>query len=207
MNNKSSIEATIARKIVEADPALDIQGSDRKMLQIAQQDFVNYAKYAFALGDAETDGEEVTEKIAKIIDQDPVEADTFVGVWAGMWLGKWKQRVKLVLQNQNRPSAGEAQKAKQSENAASDELENEEEILNMIVSTLVRNAEICGTEIIAENLLKLELVKSKKLPLTKEERYFAVVNGALRHARELALSVSPMIFVKVDKGYFAAAAQ
>jgi hypothetical protein len=203
----SDIEATIAGKIVESDPALDIQGSDRKMLKIAHQDFINYAKFVFGPSGAKTNNREVAKKIARFLENDHAEVEAFVGIWAGLWLKKWRQRVKLVLDVQNKASPAETSKSKPTKQASLEELENEPEAIAMIVSALIRNAEICGTEIMAENLLKVELMMTKGLSLSKEERFFAVVTGALKYAHELVSCSSPMIFVKVDKSYFSAAAQ
>ena len=48
-------------------------------------------------------------------------------------------------------------------------IEHKQELQEVVVSTLIKNGEICGTEILAENLLKMELgernlenVKTKK---------------------------------------------
>jgi hypothetical protein len=72
----------------------------------------------------------------------------------------------------------------------------------MVVSTLVKNGEICGTEILSENLLKMELGEKSVEKLSDKERIFTVVNEALRKAREMAQSKGPLIFVKIDKGYY-----
>ena len=39
------IETTLSKKIKEAEPTLDLQGADRKVLQVAIQDFTNYLKF------------------------------------------------------------------------------------------------------------------------------------------------------------------
>jgi len=64
------------------------------------------------------------------------------------------------------------------------------------------NGEICGTSILAENLLKMELGQNKNKYSNEEERVVNVVNNSLRKSRELARSRGPLIFVKVDKGYY-----
>lgn len=43
------VELMIGEKLKEADPALDIMGSDRKVLQVACQDFTNYLKFHWNL--------------------------------------------------------------------------------------------------------------------------------------------------------------
>jgi hypothetical protein len=72
----------------------------------------------------------------------------------------------------------------------------------VVTSTLIRNGEICGTSILAENLLKMELGKKKKKHINEEEWVVNVVNNALRKARKLARSKGPLIFVRIDKGYY-----
>ena len=81
-------------------------------------------------------------------------------------------------------------------------IENKQELQEIVVSTLIKNGEICGTEILAENLLKMELGEKSVQCLSDRERIFVTVNNALRRAREMAQSRGPLIFVKVDKGYY-----
>jgi hypothetical protein len=59
-----------------------------------------------------------------------------------------------------------------------------------------------GTEISDENLLKMELGEKANHSLNEKEQTFTVLNSSLRKAREMSQSRGPLIFVKVDKGYF-----
>jgi len=70
---------------------------------------------------------------------------------------------------------------------------------------LIKNAEICGTSIVAEHLLKMELGKQENQDITDTKQVFAVLTNALCKARELAQGVGPLLFVKVDNNYFGAA--
>jgi hypothetical protein len=72
----------------------------------------------------------------------------------------------------------------------------------IVVSTLIKNGEICGTEILSENLLKMELGEKRIQYLSDRERVFIAVNNALRKGRDMAQSKGPLIFVKIDKGYY-----
>ena len=76
---------------------------------------------------------------------------------------------------------------------------------DMLVESLIRNGEICGTTIMAENLLKLELESSKEKDKwrSEQERILGIVNVTLRKARQLSHSKGPLIFVRIDKKYFA----
>ena len=81
-------------------------------------------------------------------------------------------------------------------------LSNRKEMQEVVASTLIRNGEICGTSILAENLLKMELGQNKDKYANSEEQVINVVNSTLRKSRKLARSSGPLIFVKVDKGYY-----
>jgi hypothetical protein len=50
--------------------------------------------------------------------------------------------------------------------------------------------------------LKMELGEKNLRHLKDTERLFAVVNKALKKARGMAQSQGPLIFVKIDKGYY-----
>jgi hypothetical protein len=48
----------------------------------------------------------------------------------------------------------------------------------------------------------MELGEKHVQELNEREQVFTIVNEALRKAREMAQSKGPLIFVKVDKGYY-----
>jgi len=76
---------------------------------------------------------------------------------------------------------------------------------DLLVESLIRNGEICGTSIMAENLLKLELGDNEEKHSwnSEEEKVLNLVNITLRKARQMSYSKGPLIFVKIDKRYFA----
>ena len=195
------IEILLSEKLKEKNPMLDILGSDRKVLQIACQDLTNYLKVHWDLIGKEANECEIVEKIEKVFNENPSELDEFLGVWTGIWLAKWNERVKLLIGNENSKRWNHAAKVLKNGEAAWGNLSNRREIEDIIVSTLVKNAEICGTSILAENLIKMELGEEKDYE-SDEERIVNVVNDTLRKAREMAQSKGPLIFVKVDKGYY-----
>jgi hypothetical protein len=72
----------------------------------------------------------------------------------------------------------------------------------LITFTLIKNGEICGTSILAENLLKMELGEKDRKYLNEREQIISVINNTLRKAREITRSKGPLIYVKIDKGYY-----
>ena len=189
------LEYMIAQKIKQAEPALDIQGLDRKVLQIACQDWTNYLKFA-PKQDADARGD--TEHVTR---ENKDEIDAFMTVWVGMWLKKWRQRVKLLVGNQTVQNTKETKSTVNPETQPA-KLEYEQEMKEMIVATLVRNAEICGTEILSENILKIELRKADLKCCGHAEQELEILSNVLHRAREMAQGIGPMMYVKVDKQYY-----
>ncbi|MCK4435560.1 hypothetical protein KAU87_01990, partial [Candidatus Bathyarchaeota archaeon] len=76
---------------------------------------------------------------------------------------------------------------------------------DIIVESLIKNGEICGTTIMAENLLKLEIgvIESRNCWKDEKEKLVNLINTTLKKARQLSYSRGPLIFVKIDKKYFA----
>jgi len=196
------VELLIGEKLKEADPALDIMGSDRKVLQVACQDFTNYLKFHWNLLGKEASQCELVEKLENIFKEDSSELDAYLTVWIGIWFKKWKERVKLLIGEQNANKWNKISKTLNNAEPLWKKIEHKQELQEMVVSTLVKNGEICGTEILSENLLKMELGEKNVESLSDRERVFVVVNEALRKAREMAQSKGPLIFVKIDKGYY-----
>ena len=196
------IEIMIGEKLKEADSALDILGSDRKVLQVACEDFTNYAKFHWGLMGKETSQLELTDKVEQIFREDRDELEEFVNVWIGIWFKKWKERVKLLIGEDNANKWSKVTKTLNNAEPLWRKLEGKQEIRELIATTLIKNGEICGTEILSENLLKLELGEKRVQCLCEKERVLIAVNNALRKGRNMALSRGPLIFVKIDKGYY-----
>jgi hypothetical protein len=197
------VEIMIGEKLKDADPALDIMGSDRKVLQVACQDFTNYLKFHWQLIGKENSNCEIVDKLELLFRENADELDSYLTIWCNIWFKKWQQRVKLLIGNQ-----GANKWSKMAKNLTDAEpiwhrLDHKQELQEVVVSTLIKNGEICGTEILAENLLKLELGEKSIQSITDDkERLFTVLNNTLRKSREMAQSRGPLIFVKVDKGYY-----
>ncbi len=198
------VEIILTEKLKDVDPALDILGSDRKVLQVACQDLTNYLKYHWNVIGQETNDCDVVEKIEHCFKDDPSEFEAFLTVWTGIWLKKWKERVKLLIGNQNQNRWNKVTKTLSSAEPLWKKLEHKQEVMEVVIATLIKNGEICGTEILSENLLKMELGEKSDVSVNDVEQVLTVLNNALRKAREMAQSKGPLIFVKIDKGYYSA---
>ena len=201
------VELMIGEKLKEADPALDTMGSDRKVLQVACQDFTNYLKLHWNLMGKEANQCEVVERLENLLKEDSSELDAFLSVWVGIWFKKWKERVKLLIGEQNASKWSKISKTINNAEPVWKKFEHKQELQEIVVATLLKNGEICGTEILSENLLKMELGEKQFDNLDDKERVFTLVNDVLRKAREMAQSKGPLIFVKVDKGYYSPATE
>lgn len=196
------IEMLLSDKLKDKNPLLDTYGSDRKVLQIATQDLTNYLKVHWNLVGKETSNCEVVDKLEKFFNENRDELEEFLGIWTGIWLRKWKERVKLLIGNENSNRWNKVTKILNNAEPIWRSLTNRQEIEEVVTLTLIKNGEICGTSILAENLLKMEIGEKKTDFKSKEEQVVNIVNSTLTKARDLAQSKGPLIFVKVDKGYY-----
>jgi len=196
------IEILLSEKFKEIDPTMDVFGSDRKVLQIACQDLTNYLKVHWNLIGKEANECELVEMLEKFFNENPNELEEFLGIWTGIWLKKWKERVKLLIGNENSNRWNKVTKILSNAEPLWRKLSNRQEMQELVTSTLIKNGEICGTSILAENLLKMELGEKSREYLNEEEQAMNVINNTLRKARELTRSKGPLIYVKIDKGYY-----
>jgi hypothetical protein len=198
------VEIMIGEKLKESDSALDILGSDRKVLQVACEDFTNYAKFHWELMGKETSQLELADKLEQLYRENRAELEAFLNVWVGVWFKKWKERVKLLIGEESAQKWSKVSKTINNAEPIWRKLEQKQEIKELIAFTLIKNGEICGTEILSENLLKMELGEKRVQYLSDKERILVAVNNALRKGRDMAQSKGPLIFVKIDKGYYGA---
>jgi len=192
----------MSEKLVEKNPLIDVLAADRKVLQIACQDLTNYFKNHWDLVGEEASECEVAERLEKVFEENQEELTEFLGVWTGIWLKKWKERVKLLIGNENSKRWNSVTRILNNAEPIWARLTGRQEMQDVVISTLIKNGEICGTSILAENLLKMELGDDKRKYPNEKEQVVSVVNNALKKARELTQSKGPLIFVKVDKGYY-----
>lgn len=196
------LEVMLVEKLQDADSNLNITGSDRKILQVACEDLTNYLKYHWNLIGATANQCELVERLEHILKEKHEELEEFLSVWTGMWFKKWQERVKLLIGEQKANKWVKASKTISNAEPLWQKLEHKQELREIVAATLIKNGEICGTEILSENLLKMELGGKRTQGLSDNERVFLVVNNALRRARNMAQSKGPLIFVKIDKGYY-----
>ena len=196
------LEVMLVEKLQDADSNLNITGSDRKILQVACEDLTNYLKYHWNLIGTTANQCELVDRLEQILKENNEELEEFLSVWTGIWFKKWKERVKLLIGEQSVNKWAKASKKISNAESLWRKLEHKQEMREIVAATLIKNGEICGTEILSENLLKMELGGKRTQGLRDKERVFFSVNNALRRARNMAQSKGPLIFVKIDKGYY-----
>ena len=196
------VELMLAESLKNRNPQLDLQGADRKVLRIACEDLLNFLKVHWKLVGQEIVEIELTEKIHQYYEENPEELREFVSLWSGIWMKKWSERVKLLLAQENSEHWKEANARLVKAEPAWRRLRNRNEMEDMIIDALVRNGEICGTYILAENLLKNELIHYTDERIFTKEDLLAITTKSIRKARQLSQSKGPLIFVKVDRKFF-----
>lgn len=196
------LEMILSETLKSKNPMLDIWGADRKILQIACQDLTNYLKVYWNLVGKEASEYELTDKLEEFYQNEQKELEGFIDLWTGIWLKKWSERVKLLIGNEESKRWNKITRIISNAEPIWRRLPNRKEMQEVVISTLIRNGEICGTAVLSENLLKMELGENGRKYANAEEETLNVVNNALRKARELSRSKGPLIFVKIDKGYY-----
>jgi len=166
------IELLLYESLKNQYPMLDLYGSDRRVLQIACQDLTNFLKVHWKLIGKEANECQLTEKIQKLFNENPKELEEFLGMWTKIWLKKWKQRVKLLIGKQNSERWNKTTRLLNSVEPKWRRMGNKQKLQEVVVATLIKNGEICGTSIIAENVLKLELGNRNKKPSTMKTSFY-----------------------------------
>jgi hypothetical protein len=193
--NTCIIEATLAKKIQEAVPSINIEGADRKVFQVALQDLTNYMTYVQNqnVPIEQTSFEEISS-----------EFDSFLTVWTGMWLKKWNQRFSLLIGENKQKTASPSKSTEEPAKcpAKIEDLACREELTQLLINTLIQRSEISGTTIIAENILQKEVQKFSACDMNTKENTFKLLNNALTKIREIAQSNGPVVLVKVEKEYY-----
>jgi hypothetical protein len=192
------VEKIIEEKIAEADLTLDLHGSDRKMLQLACKDFTNFIKFH-----RNTFYQIRIEDLEKISQNESLELKSFLSVWVAKWMNKWQERVKLLVGEQNKNESCRDFKNVTKTEPLLQTPECKIELINILQSTLINNGEICGSELLAEHILKLESVNSS-LDMSDRAQALTFLRNVMHRANEIAKNRGPLLFVQINKSYYAA---
>jgi len=194
----------LVKSLTEKDAQLDLWGMDRKVLLISHQDLLNYLKFHWNLHGEDQTGLELKEKIYNCVHERPAELKEFMDFWAGLWIKKWKERVKVLIGQEDNDRWVRIHELLEKAEPVWGRLKNREEMLNLVTDALIRNGEICGTSILAENTLKVELGLSleSKVDVDDYESLLKIVNKVLKEVREISRSKGPLILLRIDKRFF-----
>jgi hypothetical protein len=195
--NMNQIEVLLSLKLKTADPTLDILGSDRKVFQVATQDFTNYLNYL-----SSTDRNVKNFQLEKNLDKDLEDVSSFLTVWTGIWLKKWKQRFKLALGQTNNKEPSQNQDNVIKANVLWSKLDCREELLEQAIFALIKNSEICGSSLIAEDIIKRELLKIKNFDTNNTQQLLTILNNVLKRAKEIQQRSGSIVSIRVGKEYY-----
>lgn len=195
------MEKLLAKKIQEAEPSIDIQGKDLKVLQVATQDLKNYLKFISQTdkSPASTDNPYLKDPSTNV---EAEEMEAFLTVWTSMWLNKWKQRFNLIIGQPKQTYCYKPTQPTVDVEPLWFRIASREEMIELVANVLIKNSEIAGTRIIAENILKTQLTKKTDLDINDREQLFTFLNSALIRARAITETKGPLVSIKVDKNYY-----
>ncbi len=196
-------EIMLSAKLKEAEPTLDLLGADRKVLKIAYEDFKNYEKFLSFTSDKTLESPESSQVTIQSSEKEySEENEAFLSAWTCIWLKKWKQRFSLILGQTNIKQQNAHPEASAKAQAAWTNFTAREEMIEMITLTLIKNSEVCGTTVIAEDILRSELLKNPDLDIDCPKQILTLLNTALNKAHETSKRTGAIVGIKVDKNYY-----
>ena len=190
------IESLIEEKIAIADLALDLQGSDQKMLRLACKDFNNYMKFQH-----NSSYRIELDQLEKISQKESLELEAFLTVWVARWLKKWQERVKLLIGKQKKNESSEDAKNLKNSEPICQTLEHKTELIEIAQSTLINKGEICASELLAEHVLKIELANNA-LDISDKGQAITFLCNLIHRVNEISKNNCPLLFVEVNKSYY-----
>lgn len=195
------IQLLLSESLRNRNPQFGLQGSAKRILRIASQDFMNYLMFHWKLAGQNITQPELMEKISRYLHEKPEELKEFLNIWSGIWMKKWGERVKLVTETEECQRLRKKHKRLNQIEPMWRQLRNRSEIEEIVVEALIRNGEICGTSILAEHLLKTDLAsRTKGKYFTNSlEDLLGITRRVVIKARYLSRTTGPTIFIIARK--------
>ena len=195
------LQRMIERRIEKVTP-----GERQVMASVASADLINYLILKLGFEDYE-DAEEITrEYIERIIDEKPAEFLGVTGEWFDVWLWKWRQRVKLVLKEEVEK---ENTKVDQKVKPIIPKIKYYKELYRYTISSLIRNNEVCFTNLLAENIIKSSIYKfslsinePSKIAKLINKNPLVILEDISKRIRSLKRFKGQLVIVRVNPQIF-----
>ncbi|MCW4016503.1 MAG: hypothetical protein NWF06_09050 [Candidatus Bathyarchaeota archaeon] len=189
------IQYLLAGELQTEIPDLDINGSERKLLDFAYHDLENCLteKMEAATFDA------IEEALNDESRQDEIKS--FLKIWTKQWLEKWRERVTFC-QKMPRFSL-EHVKIKRKAMTIFKRMENGQELKKLVVQKLINNGEVCMAELIAETLIIEEIAVRLRMNKGKDDADktsldpWDILQEVLPRVRQLTERKTPLIHLKL----------
>lgn len=184
-----------------------INSNEREIMSaVASEDFINY--YSVVLGIEEfEDSEEITKDyIENMFDKNPTEIINEIDEWMDVWIWKWRQRVKLVMKSDVRK---EVNKVEVNVKNILPQIKNLKEIKRFAVGSLIRNNEVCFTNLLADNIVKsivykfyMQIRDSRKVSTILNENKHIFVNEIITRVKSLKKFKGQLVVINVSDQVF-----
>jgi hypothetical protein len=172
--------------------------------QLATTDFLNYLKKFWGLLGCPDGEARLHAKLARSARRQPEELRQFLRLWLGQWRAKWRRRVKVLAVDEKPPVEAAGHLTPRSRPPV--DVPNEDEMVDLVIEVLINHGEVCGTVIVARELIADELraflrlyEEEASLGDAVETHILGILNRVLRRARKLAREDGPLIFLKLER--------
>jgi len=116
-----------------------------------------------------------------------VSLDDYVDFWAERWLDKWRERVKLVLRQQDAHVFAKHERILRETAPLWRSFPYLSEALELVMDALIEVGELCFTNLLAESTLRAELMEVRRSSRSLDEAVRRVREGALALAKSAVL--------------------
>ncbi|MGC8836655.1 MAG: hypothetical protein ACP5PL_06915 [Infirmifilum sp.] len=203
----STLKSIISHYLLNVFSELSQQEADF-MSDVATQDFINYVS---VMNDFLHDSDfsiKALNYISRLADQNPLEIDKILRDWIEVWVLKWKQRVKLVMGDD------------EANNKAYQELEDKVSPLlstlggdlitfrKFAIGSLISSGEVCFTNLMADMIIKEVLFKVASSQNSEEVLRFVksnpifIVNEIIKKVKELSRFKGNLVVVRINPAFF-----
>ena len=175
------------------------------MANVALADFKNFLKVKESLQGETYVNDIVNEKLEGMLRKKSIDKE--LKDWLVLWLEKWRERVKIVFSEKElkKYSSRDNSNLELSLNRMINSIRYWNELKELTIGSLIRNNEICFTDLTAENILKAEIQKiylrikekRKVIDILNKNPLF-LLNSIINRVKELKKTNGPAIVIKLD---------
>lgn len=203
---RATLAAILGRKLLSEFGSLNM-AERNLMLKVSVEDFLNYIKVDRGFIHEYSPNERAEFYIEVLSDRAPLTLMRVIDDWFDVWAFKWRQRVRLVMDEEEDSSINV--RVREKTDPLVRELRVVREARRFALGSLIRSGEVCFTNLLAESVVRGVLYymlqrasSSREVREALERNPTLLLDEIIRRVKSMSKYKGPLVTLRVEAAMF-----